>query len=424
MSEWNTEPLAALASFQKGRKVDTSAYPRQGYDAYLGASALEGAIDGYASKSLAVLADPSDVLMLWDGERSGLVGHGLSGVVSSTVSRITPKPKILGTYLYYYLASRFEWIQGRRTGTGVPHVPKDLARILKVDYPVDPKEQDGINKVLRAVDSAIQRTDSLITKYQQIKAGLMHDLFTRGVTADGKLRQPRERAPELYQETPMGWIPNEWDLSGLKAKAMQGIPHLRTGPFGSALKGEHWVEEGHPVITIGALGEGEFIEEELLYVGAFDAMRLKEFQLRTGDVVFSRVADVGRSVVIRDAQSGWIMSSNLMRISLDRSRVIPDILQQQLSYDDRVRRQIRAKVNSGGRDVANSEILNQLQFVWPPYQEQERMVCMAAAIDSRLHAEQARKAKLEQQKKGLMHDLLTGQVSVKLEEESKEAANV
>ena len=40
----------------------------------------------------------------------------------------------------------------------------------------------------------------------------MHDLFTRGVTADGKLRPPREQAPELYQETPVGWIPVEMGL--------------------------------------------------------------------------------------------------------------------------------------------------------------------------------------------------------------------
>ena len=39
----------------------------------------------------------------------------------------------------------------------------------------------------------------------------MHDLFTRGIGPDGQLRPPREQAPELYQETPIGWIPKEWE---------------------------------------------------------------------------------------------------------------------------------------------------------------------------------------------------------------------
>ena len=69
-----------------------------------------------------------------------------------------------------------------------------------------------IARILQTIDQAIEKTEALIEKYQQIKAGLMHDLFTRGIGADGKLRPPREQAPELYQQTPIGWIPKEWDF--------------------------------------------------------------------------------------------------------------------------------------------------------------------------------------------------------------------
>ena len=44
----------------------------------------------------------------------------------------------------------------------------------------------------------------------------MRDLFTRGLTAAGILRPSREQAPELYQETPIGWIPKEWNVLSLK----------------------------------------------------------------------------------------------------------------------------------------------------------------------------------------------------------------
>jgi type I restriction enzyme S subunit len=40
----------------------------------------------------------------------------------------------------------------------------------------------------------------------------MHDLFTRGVTQDGQLRPVCEEAPKLYKESPLGWIPREWDV--------------------------------------------------------------------------------------------------------------------------------------------------------------------------------------------------------------------
>lgn len=85
-----------------------------------------------------------------------------------------------------------------------------------IRIPVNKSVQCKIAQILSTIDQAIEKTESLIHKYQQIKAGLMHDLFTRGLTADGKLRPHREQAPELYQETPIGWIPKEWEWKRCK----------------------------------------------------------------------------------------------------------------------------------------------------------------------------------------------------------------
>lgn len=416
MSEWVETPLSQLATFQKGRKVDTSVFAQEGYAEYLGASGIEGVSDGFAATKFAVLAKPTDILMLWDGERSGLVGFGRQGVVASTVSRLTPNDKVVPKFLYFALADSFDWIQHRRTGTGVPHVPKDIARILKLRIPNSKATQQKIATILFTIDDAIERTEALIAKYRQIKAGLMHDLFTRGVLPNGQLRPPREQAPDLYRETAIGWIPKEWEVSGLADKQRPGSHWIKTGPFGSALKGEHWREHGHPVITIGALGESVFTENELLFVGAKDAARLIDFQLKPGDVVFSRVADVGRSVVVREEHAGWIMSSNLMRIAVDASRARPDFLQMLLAGDARIKAQIRTRVNSGGRDVANSDVLSQLRFVWPDPDEQDRIIERANRVGHRLNAERAKVDILLSEKLGLMQDLLTGKVPVKTEQ--------
>ena len=425
MSEWVTKPLGEMVTFQKGRKVKTSPYPLDGYREYLGAGKLSNSFDGYASTFLAVLADASDILMLWDGERSGLCRTGLSGVVSSTVSKLTPTDSIDSSFLYYLLLQCYGWIQHRRTGTGVPHVPKDLGRILHLSYPRNQDQQKKIARILQTIDRAIEKTEALIDKYHQIKAGLMHDLFTRGIGPDGQLRPSSEQAPGLYQETPIGWMPKEWGFGPLRNKSQAGVPHIKTGPFGSSLKGEHWQQDGVPVITIGALGEGEFIPEELLFISESYANLLKEYRLAPGEVVFSRVADVGRSVVIEPDQNGWVMSSNLMRIHLAQEKANPKFLQNLLSFDSRVRKQIRCKVNSSGRDVANGQILNSICFPWPPIEEQERIVERAFSVDRRLVNERKLMRVLVKQKSGLMHDLLTGKVAVQVEPDAEsETAHV
>lgn len=194
--------------------------------------------------------------------------------------------------------------------------------------------------------------------------------------------------------------------------ARPGTTHIKTVPFGSSLKGEHWVSEGVPVITIGAIGEGEFIYDELLFITERYAETLVDYQMKAGQVVFSRVADVGRSVVIESGQEGWVMSSNLMRIHLDNGKANPNYLQRLLSFDSRVKSQIRRKVNSGGRDVANSAVLNSLVFAWPTIQEQLEIVSQASSIDGKISKEREYLEKLKRQKSGLMHDLLTGKVPV------------
>lgn len=307
-------------------------------------------------------------------------------------------------------------------GSSVIHIGAEHLSRMRLRLPPI-QQQLRIAEILSTIDAATEQTETLIAKTQQIKIGLMQDFFTRGVTADGKLRPPREEAPQLYKESPLGCIPKEWQTGYLADYRAPGRAHIKTGPFGSSLKLEHWVDDGVPVITIGALGEGEFIQTDLLHVSAETAAFLGDYRLSEGDIVFSRVADVGRSAVITAAERSWIMSSNLMRISLDVTRVVPAFLQSQLAYDSRVRTQIRANVNSGGREVANSATLNRLCFCWPGFTEQQRVVERFAMIENRRRCLAEELGKLRQVKAGLMRDLLTGHVPVTVDA-TPEAAKI
>lgn len=369
---------------------------------------------------------PGDVLLSKDGTIGRVVHYkeDLEVVLLSSVAILRSKEFLNPAFLAHVLRSHVFDQQLFRLQSGSALKRLVLGDIRKIRIPVpDLDVQHSVAEILSTLDEAIEQTEALIAKHQQVKAGLMHDLFTRGITPDGHLRPTREQAPELYKESSLGWIPKEWDTATLSERGRSGRPHLKTGPFGSSLKIEHWVGEGHPVITIGALGEGEFIHSELLFVSNATAQRLREYQLEVGDVVFSRVADVGRSAAILEQHKGWIMSSNLMRISLDQAKVRAAYLQAQLAHDSRVRAQIRATVNAGGRDVANSQILNRLLFAWPQPEEQTRILDRVEALDGKRQAETSHLDNLIKQKPGLMHDLLTGRVRVPVAEAKEGASN-
>lgn len=328
---------------------------------------------------------------------------------SDTTYAAIPKPGVDAEWLYYQLC-QFN-LESLNEATGVPSISRDWLAKSGL-FPHDTDSQTAIARVLRAIDTQLEATEALIAKQERLRAGLMQDLFTRGIDEHGKLRPPLEGAPHLYDQTELGWLPKGWQVSGLKAKGPPNGGHLKTGPFGSSLKIEHWVSQGWPVITIGSLGEGILEYGELLYVSNETATRLEAYQLSPGDVVFSRVADVGRSVVIEPENSGWIMSSNLMRIRLDATKARPHYLHLQLAFNAVVRTQVRRSVNSGGRDVANAAVLNSLKFPWPSPSEQDQIIDVAGKLNAQRGFLKQELLKLHRQKSGLMQGLLGGKVSI------------
>jgi type I restriction enzyme, S subunit len=281
-----------------------------------------------------------------------------------------------------------------------------ISAIESVGIPTPPKpEQTKIAEILSTVDRAIKQTEAVIAKQERIKTGLMQDLLTRGIDEHGNLRSEQTHA---FKDSALGRIPVEWGVHPISTFGSRTRSWLRTGPFGSDLNTKHWVAHGVPVLTIGSLGEGEVIASELLFVNDLVSETLKGFRVSPGDIVFSRVADIGRSLVIRAHQDGWIISSNLMRISLDVARANPEFLYRNIAFNSAIRSQLRTTSNSGGRELVNGPILSGLLFPWPDICEQERIVSRLAAIEGKVRMQIRRLDKSLSIRAGLMQDLLSG----------------
>lgn len=135
------------------------------------------------------------------------------------------------------------------------------------------------------------------------------------------------------------------------------------------------------------------------------------YRVEAGDLLFSRVADVGRAIVVTENEAGWLMSSNLMRISLDLKKTVPAFVHLMLLHH-RTADQTRQSVNSSGRDVANTAMLCALQFAWPSFEEQTQISNAVATQQKAAENLDLHLAKLRRLKSGLMQDLLTGEVPV------------
>lgn len=104
------------------------------------------------------------------------------------------------------------------------------------------------------------------------------------------------------------------------------IAKSQTGPFGSQLHEKDYVEEGTPIVTVEHLGDIGFTTQNLPYVSREDTERLSKFLLKEGDIVFSRVGSIDRSVYVKKEQEGWLFSGRCLRVRCDKHKVNPRFL--------------------------------------------------------------------------------------------------
>jgi len=296
-------------------------------------------------------------------------------------------------------------------GSGLRHLRKDFVKKLKIDVP-SPTVQSKIVEILDSHDCAIEKTEALIAKYQQIKAGLMHNLFTRGVTADGKLRPPREQAPELYYETPIGWIPKAWGCKTLEELLASVGNNFRSGPFGSALLKSELVENGIPFLGIDNVHAEHFEATFRRFVSLSKFSALNRYAVRPKDVVITIMGTVGRCCVLPEDICEALSSKHLWTMTFDQSQVIPELICWQLNYAPWVLSWFKRRAQGAVMDAIQSSTLKTLRLPVPLMSEQQEIFKKYAECNSKIDSEQANLRKLQMEKLGLMHDLLTGKVRV------------
>lgn len=119
-------------------------------------------------------------------------------------------------FFYYNAHNYIQKMKSLGSGTTFAEISKsDLGKII-ITYPESFVVQQQISDILSTCDTVIHNTQKTIDKYKAIKQGMMQDLFTRGLSKDGKLRPSYKEAPELYKESELGMIPKEWEVKELK----------------------------------------------------------------------------------------------------------------------------------------------------------------------------------------------------------------
>lgn len=175
--------------------------------------------------------------------------------------------------------------------------------------------------------------------------------------------------------------------SKMKTKALRFLSDIQTGPFGSQLHKEDYVDDGTPIVTVEHLGNRVFTEQNLPRVSNEDKQRLSKYILKEGDIVFSRVGSVDRCSFVDSQHTGWLFSGRCLRV-----RPFEEISPLFLYYFfclESTKKFIRNIAVGATMPSINTKLMGEIEVSYPDKQVQEKIANLLGAIDNKIELNNA-----------------------------------
>lgn len=263
------------------------------------------------------------------------------------------------------------------------------------------REQSKIAQVLDTLDTAIAQTEAIIAKLKAVKQGLLHDLVTRGIDANGELRPPQSEAPQLYKESALGWIPTEWQVELLDEITARGTGHTPSKSSPSYWNGGiKWVSlaDSHRLDDI-------YIYETDKEISALGLANSSAVLHPAGTVILSRDAGIGKSAVLASEMAvsqhfiAWRCGPRLNNLFL-------------YFWLQHEKRHFESIALGSTILTIGLPFFKRYKVVVPPRAEQDLAAAILMNAEANLASASMELDKLRNYKIGLMDDLLTGNVRV------------
>ena len=263
--------------------------------------------------------------------------------VIGTLQYLIPKDDIDAKYLYYAVKSRH--LEKYYTGAAIPH-------IYFKDYQNEPILLHGTEEQKQIV-SVLERVENIIKIRKQ---ELQH--------LDGLIQS---RFVEMFVET---GVVSEWPYLTIADVSND----MRTGPFGSALHHNEFVDGGVFVLGIDNAVENKFSYSRMRYITEEKYQQLKRYTVHPGDVIITIMGTVGRSAVIPVDMPKAINTKHLACITPKAETINAQFLSCAFQVHPDIRTQLQKQCKGAIMDGLNLTIIKRLSFHIPPISLQNQFV--------------------------------------------------
>ena len=318
--------------------------------------------------------------------------------------------KVYTEYLYYYLLSIKNEIHKFSTQTTQSNLNAKIVKNFDLHIPIDVPEQTYIAKILSKADEAIEQTEKLIAKYQHIKTGLMQDLLTKGIDEYGNIRN--EKTHRFKTENELR-VPEEWEVVELESVCIRIADRDHTTPI--------YVADGVFIVSpkdFNDLHEIEFTKCLKITLEAHLINRRKT-NIEVDDLIFTRIgAGLGKICKVTPEMPEFSILHSACMLKPNQGKILSDFLMYYIKSEFAQKQIVDGIQSIGVPDLGMDKIRTFLVKKPKSIDEQERILKPLLKLDNLIRKESAELSKLNALKTGLMKDLLSGKVRVKIKEET------
>lgn len=401
----NTKPLETCAHIVMGQSPDSSSYNETN-----GISFLQGCSDfGQKSPHSRVFTTrPNKIAKKYStlisvrapvgttniANREYCIGRGLASIFE--INGVS-----INQFLHYTIQNAVPQLLQKAQGSTFEAISSDALRQLKVYCP-DLQTQKRIAKILSTVDGQIEKTEAIIAKYQAIKQGMLHDLFTRGIDlATGKLRPTPEQAPELYKQSLLGLIPKDWEFINFGNKIV-------SSKYGPRFNANDYSDSGNVKTIRGTdiTKNGEILYNQVPKAKLSNLI-INANKLIENDVLIVTTADCGLTTVFCPPirHENYIPSAYTVRCRFNNDVDIP-FIKYYMNTDSAIK-QVNSYVRQGTLgNLPGSDILK-INLGIPSINEQMKISSEIKSLDLLIKKENLILNQLKDVKQGLIIKLLT-----------------
>ncbi len=300
--------------------------------------------------------------------------------------------------------------EAHMTGSaGQRRVPASFFEIFQVArFPLT--EQRRIAAILDSVDEAIQSTERLIAKLEQVKQGLLHDLLTRGINESGHLRDLSHH-PDEFADTLLGRLPRAWSVVHVAEIA----EFVTSGSRGWAA---YYADDGPLFVRIGNLTRKHINLrlDQRSFVRPPSTAEIQRTAIRRGDVLISITADLGIIGVASESLGEAYINQHIALVRPDTGKISGRWIGHFLA-SPRAQAQFTRLNDAGAKSGLNLPAVGRLLVAVPTRRyESDLIVSILDRHDETIATHSRSLTKFRLLKQGLMDDLLTGRVRVGAEE--------